>query len=131
MKHRYSFQRELILDELQSSLKKHLSAEELFSKVKKRHKSIGLGTIYRNLGMLETMQKVKKLTISHGKVDKALYEVAAKPHHHVICRICNKIEDFYEIPPSPTCKAGIEKMTGFKIENALINAFGLCEDCQD
>ncbi|MFC1810859.1 transcriptional repressor [Patescibacteria group bacterium] len=123
MKYRYSFQRDLIYKALKAS-KKHLTAEEIYKIVKKKHPEIGLGTIYRNLGILADMHKVMKLSLT----DQALYEVDENPHHHLICKKCGKITNVYK-PAHLKCVKCLSFVEDFKVDEAYINAFGYCSNC--
>ena len=51
MELRMTHQREIILQELQTS-REHLTADELYDRVKKRLPRISLATVYRNLEIL-------------------------------------------------------------------------------
>ena len=125
MKYRYSHQRELIYNVLDKA-KKHLSAEEIHEKVKKKNDKVSLGTVYRNLGILEAEGKVAKLNLSS---EKAVYEADSKPHHHLICTNCGDIKDIHD-PANLKCVACLSWVKDFNIEKAYINAFGLCGKCK-
>lgn len=123
MKYRYSKQRDLIYQELKES-KKHLTAEEIHKLVKKKDKNIGLGTIYRNLGILADQGMIQKLTLA----DKALYEADDRPHHHLICKYCGSIKNVYS-PASFKCVTCLSFVRDFKVDEAYINAYGRCSKC--
>ena len=51
MERRNTIQRDLVLEAV-NTLKGHVTAEEVYSFIKKEHPNIGKGTVYRNLGIL-------------------------------------------------------------------------------
>jgi Fe2+ or Zn2+ uptake regulation protein len=123
MKYRYSKQRDLICQKLKES-KKHLTAEEIHKLVKRKDPQIGLGTIYRNLGILADQGMVQKLTLT----DKALYEADDRPHHHLICKHCGSIKNVYS-PANLKCVKCLEFVRDFTVDQAYINAYGRCSKC--
>ena len=125
MKHRYSFQRDLIYKTLKRT-KEHLTAEELYAKVKKSHPSISFGTVYRNLGVLESEGKVRKLNVSS---ERAVFETEEKPHHHLICEKCGDIQNVYE-PANIQCVKCLSWVKNFEIRQAYMNAYGICDSCK-
>lgn len=125
MQQRYSFQRELILKELKKRPNSHLTADEIYKIVKKKSSKISFGTVYRNLGVLEHNDKIKKVVISS---ERAVYEAEDKPHHHLICRKCGGIQNVFK-PASFKCVSCLSWVKDFHIEDAYINAFGICAKC--
>lgn len=123
MKYRYSKQRDLIYKVLKES-KKHLTAEELHKLVKKQDRNIGLGTVYRNLGILADQGMIQKLTLT----DKALYEADDRPHHHLICKYCGSIKNVYS-PANFKCVTCLSFVRDFTVDEAYINAYGRCSKC--
>ena len=123
MKYRHSPQRDLIYKKLKES-KKHLTAEEIHKLVKRADPQIGLGTVYRNLGILADQGMVQKLTLT----DKALYEADDRPHHHLICKYCGSIKNVYA-PANFKCVKCLEFVRDFTVDQAYINAYGRCSKC--
>lgn len=124
MKYRYSVQRDKIYQKLKES-KKHLTAEQVHKLVKKSNPEIGLGTVYRNLGILADMGLVQKLTLT----DKSLFEADERPHHHLICKKCGSIKNVYA-PANFKCVQCLSFVRDFKVDHAFINAYGTCSKCE-
>lgn len=119
MKYRYSVQRDEIYQKLKAS-KKHLTAEQIHKLVP----GMGLGTVYRNLGILGDMGMVMKSTFG----DKSVFEVNNKEHHHLICKKCGEITNIYK-PAIFKCVNCLSFVKDFEVEQAYINAFGYCAKC--
>ncbi len=64
--HRNTRQRRLILEELRK-LKTHPTAASLYAIVRRRMPKISLGTVYRNLELLNQMGMIRKLDFSGGR----------------------------------------------------------------
>ena len=79
----------IILETINNS-SDHLTAEEIFFKLKEQSYKIVLPTVYNNLNTLYREGLIRKVSIE-GKPDH--YDKAIK-HDHLICQKCGKISDF-------------------------------------
>ena len=118
----YSKQRETIYKIL-SGTKSHPTAEWIYEETKKVLPSVSLGTVYRNLGMLETAGLVKKVSTT---LDTEHYDADVSPHAHFVCLKCGRIFDIFcdfdEVNKAATLK-------GFRTLSAELTATGCCPDC--
>jgi Fe2+ or Zn2+ uptake regulation protein len=85
---RYSHQREVIKN-IVCSTKNHPSADWVYTETKKIIKNISLGTVYRNLKILEQIENIK---IIYDK-DQARYDGNTNEHHHLKCLECGHLID--------------------------------------
>ncbi|MGM9970927.1 MAG: transcriptional repressor [Anaeroplasmataceae bacterium] len=69
----------------------HLTAEEIYLKLKEYMPKVVLATVYNNLNSLCLENKINRITIQ-GCPDR--YDNVIK-HDHLICRKCQKINDIY------------------------------------
>lgn len=105
----------------------YLGPEEVWQKMKKRFKSIGLPTIYRNLEDLANGGVLIK--IIHP--DRKLYYYFcgnAGHHHHFICVSCKKVEDLSFCGADEIEKEVRDSLKGHVVSH-LLQVYGLCEDC--
>lgn len=58
--------------------KKHISADEIFLKLKTKYKNIAQASVYRNLEKLVKEKKLKEIIVKN----KSLYEAVLEPHIH-------------------------------------------------
>lgn len=59
----------------------HLSAEEIFEKIRQSHPRVGRATIYRNIDQLSQEGFLRKIPWVNGK---AYYEYNHVPHAHLV-----------------------------------------------
>jgi len=123
----FTQQRRVILEEVYNT-DTHMTADEIYLKVKKRMNKVSIGTIYRNLNMLVSLNLIDKLDTSlHSE---SYYETAKDPHYHIICTKCLKIVDlehYRALSIEPTA----EKISGYKINNHIVEIHGLCPVCKN
>jgi len=113
-----------------------LSAEDIYGKIHDRHPNVGPTTIYRTLDMLVQAGLVFKFDFGDGK---ARYELREGPkgahhHHHLVCTSCKRIIDYTdfideELELLKRTEVGLSKRYGFRIEDHLIQFYGLCAEC--
>lgn len=125
MQLRMTNQREIILEELKKS-GQHLSADELYDKVRQFIPRISLATVYRNLEILAELGIVAKLEIG-GRQKR--FDADVSGHDHIYCTRCHRIDNIElnrERLPSiaPKGEYGYA-VTGYRLEFA-----GICPKCQ-
>jgi len=123
--------------EVLSRSQEHLSAEDIYQKIRPRCPNAGLTTVYRTLDVLSDLGLVHRLDSGDGR---ARYELAEGPkgahhHHHLICTECNKIIDYTdfidkEIELLRETEKGLGEKYNFKIVNHIIQFYGLCQQCR-
>jgi len=116
--------RKLILSFL---LKEHgpFSAEEIFRRLPKH--SCDQATVYRCLNQFVETELVNT---SHFEKDLVHFEYNDPDHHHhhIVCRICKKIESFHDCLLEKIENGLLKK--GYKDINHRLEFFGICEKCQ-
>ncbi len=123
--YRYSPQREAILDLLQAD-RNHLTADEVHRKVRREFPSLSLGTVYRNLRILQEMGKVDELVYDGGS---SHYEARREPHYHVVCRQCRRIEDVHA-PLEESPADSMRFPSGWSVDAHRLEFTGLCSGCR-
>jgi Fur family peroxide stress response transcriptional regulator len=84
-------QRLEIFDEI-ARAKDHPSAEELYKRVRTKMPTISFDTVYRTLATFENYGLLSKLVVFE---DRTRFDPNISVHHHLICRECKRVEDFY------------------------------------
>lgn len=122
---RMTNQREIILKELKKS-RRHLSADELYERVKKVIPRISLATVYRNLEILSAAGIIAKLEIS-GRQKRFDYDTAG--HDHIYCIQCHRVDNISfdrELDGySSQASTGGYTITGYRVE-----FIGICPSCR-
>jgi Fur family ferric uptake transcriptional regulator len=117
-------QREMILRELKKS-KKHLTADELYARVKKYMPRISLATVYRNLEILSDAGMIRKLEIS-GRQKR--FDSELGDHDHIYCVQCHRIENLDIGENQVTLSTGDTK--GYAVTGRRLEVTGICPKCQ-
>ncbi len=125
MQLRMTNQREVILEELHKS-KKHLSADELYERIKKRMPRLSLATVYRNLEILSEAGIINKLEVS-GRLKRFDYQV--DHHHHIYCVNCNRVDNL-EIQLHKFDHKAITDVNGYTITGCRLEVTGICPQCR-
>ncbi len=122
---RMTNQREIILRELRRS-RQHLSADELYERVKKIMPRISLATVYRNLETLSAAGLIAKLEIS-GRQKRFDYDPGE--HDHVYCIRCHRVDNI-TIDRSLAGYESGDTVGGYTITGYRVEFIGLCPACQ-
>lgn len=120
-------QRRAILDVLLQHKNHFLSAEEIYSKAKKRYLQTNFSTIYRNLEILEKTGMLHKTNI-HSGVSR--YELICHDthHHHIICKGCGKTAPI-DFCPLKDLHRELQHQN-FTLTDHKFELYGYCEKCQ-
>ncbi|OGQ12231.1 MAG: hypothetical protein A2026_21730 [Deltaproteobacteria bacterium RBG_19FT_COMBO_46_12] len=121
---RKSRQREVILNLLKQA-KAHPSAEWIYTEVKKEIPNLSLGTVYRNIKLLQSMGEVSEISCegNEGRFDGNI-----APHYHITCQRCGKIMDVDGVALQ-SIEEKVAVATGFKITHHCIGFKGICPEC--
>jgi Fur family ferric uptake transcriptional regulator len=121
-------QREIILDEF-LRCDSHLSTEDLYLKLRKKHPGIGYATVYRTLKLFFECGIAEARNFGDGQTR---YEsTTCEEHHdHLICKECGAIIEF-EDPRIEQLQEQVARDHGFAIVSHRLEIFGLCVKCQN
>ncbi len=106
---------------------RHITAEELYRKMKNENSSIGLATIYRTLNLFCESGLSEQRQFGDGQ---ARYELVynVKHHDHMICQGCKRIIEFQN-EEIEALQEKVAKKKHFKIFSHKLELYGLCSDC--
>jgi Fur family transcriptional regulator, ferric uptake regulator len=117
--------RKLILDLLQESHNRHLSAEDIYRTLLARGENIGLATVYRVLAQFESAGLI---TRHHFEGTTAVFELSCGTHHdHLICMNCGAIIEFINEDIEKQQRKVAEN-EGFILNDHALYIFGTCKD---
>ena len=116
-----------ILQIMESSDTKHLSAEDVYKALIDADEDVGLATVYRVLTQFESAGLVMR---HHFEGGSSVFELTTIDHHdHIVCQTCGSVEEFYdEVIENQQDK--IAEKYGFKITDHSMYLYGICKDCQ-
>ncbi len=107
---------------------RHLSAEELYARVKKSHPGIGFATVYRTLKLLAGAGMAEERRFEDG-FTRYEYRATDGHHDHLICTKCGRIIEF-ENERIEQLQQDVAKKNRFQVQNHKLELYGLCGDCQ-
>ena len=121
---KHSKQREAIISMLQSRCD-HPTAEQLYTDLKREYPKLSLGTVYRNLALLESMGEIKKLS-SSGESDR--FDGKTKNHYHFVCTECDRLFDI-DMPVRTELENTASKLFPGEIHDHSLMFYGICKNC--
>ncbi|MFQ6058264.1 MAG: Fur family transcriptional regulator [Anaerolineae bacterium] len=123
--YRLTPQRLMILSAIHES-QGHISAEEIYKKVRQEYPYLDISTVYRTLDLLKELDLVTRTDLGSGC---ALYEMSREPHHHLVCRQCGQT---YVLDPRflEPLQATLLQEYGFAAHMEHLAIFGLCAQCR-
>ena len=117
-----------ILEILERSATRHLSAEEIYRTLIGSSEDIGLATVYRVLTQFEAAGLVAR---HHFEDGMAVFELVQGAHHdHIVCMDCGHVEEFVDTGIEQRQDA-IAQQHGFAISEHSLIIHGRClrTDC--
>jgi Fe2+ or Zn2+ uptake regulation protein len=124
-RYRNTVQRQEILDAV-SSADGHLTAGEIFERVRQRDPKIAYGTVYRTLHLLARRGLIQELTFADGA---SRYDRRVERHDHVYCVECGLLLDV-EAPEALMARHVAAEQTGFEIVSHHTVFAGRCPACR-
>ncbi len=116
-----------ILQMLEQSETRHLSAEDVYKALLESGEDVGLATVYRVLTQFETAGLVSR---HHFESGHSVFEMNKGGHHdHILCVKCGKIEEFIDEIIEERQRA-IAKKSGFAMTDHSLYIYGICSQCQ-
>jgi Fur family transcriptional regulator, ferric uptake regulator len=116
-----------VLEILETSDHRHMSAEDVYKAMLEMGEEIGLATVYRVLTQFEGAGLVSRLSIEGGH---AVFELEDGSHHdHLLCVRCHRIEEFVDEVIEQRQQA-IAADKGFEMTDHSLYIYGVCKLCQ-
>ncbi len=123
--YRNTAQRAVILDEVRLA-DGHLTAGEIFERVRRRDPRIAYGTVYRALHLLAKHGLVQELTFAD---QASRYDKRVDRHDHVHCTACGLLQDV-DVPVALIARHVAEEQSGFSVTSHHTVFAGRCQSCR-
>jgi Fur family transcriptional regulator, peroxide stress response regulator len=123
--YRKTAQRELILDVVREAAD-HLTAGDIFERVRQRDPRVAYGTVYRTLHMLVERGLVSEITFAD---QASRYDARVDRHDHVYCTTCGAIADV-EVPTALIARHVAAERSGYEVTNHSTVFSGFCPACR-
>ena len=112
-----------IIEMLESSATRHLSAEEIYRRLMDGGEDIGLATVYR---VLTQFEQAGLLARQHFETGKSVFELNEGEHHdHLVCMDCGRVEEFFD-PEIESRQQRIAKAKGFELVDHALSLYAHC-----
>ena len=121
---RYSHQREMIYRYLLMT-EEHPSAEMIYDVLREEIPGLSLGTVYRNLKLLEDIGKIRRVTSYEGT---ERYDAICGDHVHFICQECGSIRDVPGVD-AESLLGSIPLDGGYQFSKLDLTITGRCPQC--
>jgi Fur family ferric uptake transcriptional regulator len=112
-----------ILEILESSTTRHLSAEDIYRTLLDSNEDIGLATVYRVLTQFEAAGLVSR---HHFEDGMAVFELNQGTHHdHIVCLECGRVEEFMDAGIEERQRLVANKMQ-YELKDHAMILYGRC-----
>lgn len=112
-----------ILEILETSDTRHMSAEDVYKMLLDAEEEIGLATVYRVLTQFEAAGLVTRHNFEGGH---SVFEINEGHHHdHIVCNQCGKVVEFVD-ETIERCQDKVAKKAGFAIRDHSLIIYGDC-----
>jgi Fe2+ or Zn2+ uptake regulation protein len=119
-------QRDLMLRIL-GSVPQHLTAEQLFRRVRAVMPSVSHATVYRNAQTLVRAGVIAALERPGGPVR---YDVNLDGHHHFVCDRCGRVTDVHVSGLTWRARPRSRALDGARVTGCRLQLHGLCARCR-
>jgi Fur family transcriptional regulator, ferric uptake regulator len=116
-----------ILEMLEHSTTRHMSAEDVYKRMLESGDDIGLATVYRVLTQFEAAGLVVR---HHFEGGHSVFEINQGHHHdHIVCVKCGRVDEFIDEVIEGRQRAIADKL-GYDITDHSLYLYGICAGCQ-
>lgn len=125
MNRRSTIQRSLVLETVKD-LRYHVTADEIYAIIVKKHPDISRGTVYRNLNLLSDTGEIRRVEMPNAA---ARYDHLCYEHYHARCVKCGGVFDV-EMEFIADLEMSIKDARGFEFIGHDIIFKGICLECK-
>ena len=112
-----------ILEILETSDTRHMSAEDVYKVLLEAEEEIGLATVYRVITQFEAAALAPR---HHFEGGHSVFEMNEGHHHdHIVCNQCGKVIEFVE-ETIERCQEKVARKAGFSIRDHSLIIYGDC-----
>ncbi len=121
---RNTTQRAVILDVVERA-EGHLTAAEIYERVRREDSRIAYGTVYRTLHLLAEHDLIQELTFAD---QASRFDKRTDRHDHVHCSVCGAIEDV-DVPVALLAQHVAAERSSYDIVSHHTVFVGTCPEC--
>lgn len=113
--------------ELVADSKHALTPLEMYDIARRKHRTLGLVSVYRALEKLEELSLIQRVHQPQGC--QAFIAAGVGHKHLLLCQGCGAVE-FFEGDDLAALMRVISRKSGYKIQEHWLQLFGLCSKCR-
>ena len=103
----------------------HVTPEQVHAALAPAHPGLSPATIYATLELLQDLEIVRRVSTPRGGT---LYDGRPDEHHHIICRVCGRVEDV-DAPVDTSAAERAAAAAGFAVDHGQVALTGICREC--
>lgn len=116
-----------VLEMLENSPQRHMSAEDMYKALLEQGQEIGLATVYRVLTQFEAAGLVSRLHFEGGH---SIFELNEGAHHdHMVCVKCGRVKEFVDEVIEKQQQVIADK-AGWEMTDHTLYIYGICPACK-
>lgn len=112
--------------EVLSHTKEHPTVESIYNKLQPSYPTMSLATVYKSLEMFKNLDLVQELNVGE---DKFRYDSNVKPHPHITCVSCGRVDDVDD-EMLFNLSEQVASKTGYTITGQKLYFYGHCPNCK-
>ena len=124
---RYTKPRDYVVDAFLRT-EKHVSTQELYDIVRKKHPEVGYATVSRTLKLVAKSEIGREVDFGDG-IARFEHEYGHDHHDHLVCTGCGSFVEIYS-KRLEKIQDELVKAHGYTQQTHRLNIFGLCPKCQ-
>jgi len=105
----------------------HANIDEIYEVAKKRHSTMSLATVYKNVTALLEKNVLKEVALNNFK---SKYEITKENHAHLVCKKCGSVEDIDLNESIYNESKSLAKNRDFDFNEVELNIYGVCSKCK-
>jgi len=105
----------------------HANIDEIYEVAKKRHSTMSLATVYKNVTALLEKNVLKEVALNNFK---SKYEITKANHAHLVCKKCGNVEDIDLNESIYNESKSLAKNRDFDFNEVELNIYGVCSKCK-
>jgi len=117
-----------ILNFLEQSKVRHMSAEDVYKAMLDSGEEVGLATVYR---VLTQFEQAGLVTRHHFEGGHSVFELNEGKHHdHILCVKCGRVDEFVDKTIEER-QIKIAQEKGYSMTDHSLYIYGICNSCQN
>ena len=105
---------------------RHVTAEQVYAELADQSPGLSAATVYDTLDLLDQLGLIRRVSTPRGATT---YDTRVDGHHHVVCRVCGRIEDL-DAEVDTAAAESAAGARGFAPAFAQLTVSGVCSTCR-